>query len=344
MKNLFITVLTIGCTTFVQAQDFHYSLFQMSPMTLNPGMIGNFTGDLRVVSNYRTQWSSISDPYKTITASVEMPLNGTDGRKRDYFTLALNFNTDKAGAFQLKTTQYNAGFSYNKSFDGAGQNNFTVGFLTGATQRSIALSGVRWDSQFNGLVYDPSLSSGEATAFGESYYHLDLSTGIAYTSASNKRFRFALGAGMWHVARPRVAFLGNSDRMYRKAVAHASCQIALGENSNAYFVPAVQYVRQGPSQTINVNGGIKYELQDRSRYTGYQESKSFTLGGAYRVGDAASAYLRLDVGRFATAFTYDFNLSGLTLATQGRGAMEVMLVYNGIWKSKNTRLSNSSFF
>ncbi|HTL80094.1 MAG TPA: type IX secretion system membrane protein PorP/SprF, partial [Bacteroidia bacterium] len=59
MKKL---LLIIALSTGIQvsyAQDLHYSMFTMAPLTLNPALCGNFLGDLRIVNNYRMQWTTI---------------------------------------------------------------------------------------------------------------------------------------------------------------------------------------------------------------------------------------------------------------------------------------------
>ena len=152
------------------------------------------------------------------------------------------------------------------------------------------------------------------------------------------------GAFADHLNKPRYTFIAGSDRQYMKFGGHYSAQIALGANSNAWLVPCVLYMRQGPTQMINVGAGVKYELVQRSHYTGFHDEKTMTIGGMYRMGDAVSAYVRLDIGSFGGAFNYDINVSKLTVASKGMGALEFMLIYTGIFSDQNTRLSSPSFF
>ena len=55
----------------VRAQDPHFSQFFSSPLTLNPALTGLFDGDFRVAGNYRTQWPTINNAFKTGTASFD---------------------------------------------------------------------------------------------------------------------------------------------------------------------------------------------------------------------------------------------------------------------------------
>lgn len=344
MKRILLVISVLSATALA-AQDFHYSMFSMAPLTLNPALTGNTVGDLRIVNNYRMQWSSVTKPYTTYSFGGDMPLHRTDKRKSspDFFAVGLNVNVDKAGTSGLKNNAFNGLFSYNKSMDGTGQTFFSFGFMAGAAQRSISLGDASWDRQFDGLEYDPSLPSGEGT-LGDSYIYFDYAAGVALTSVANERFKMNGGLAVHHLSRPSIDFLGNTDKLYLKIGLHYTAQIALGANSNASLIPQIQYVRQGPAQLVNLGAGIKYRLTERSHYTNYQSEKAFTLGGMYRLGDAFSGYVRFDVGPVGAAFNYDLNLSKLTVASNGRGALEFMLIYTGIFGGKNSKLTNPSFF
>jgi type IX secretion system PorP/SprF family membrane protein len=347
-KLLLIFITTFGLVSIneISAQDFHYSMFTMAPLTLNPALTGNFTGDLRIVNNYRMQWSTISKPFTTYTFGGDLPLPKRDRHKSspDFFAVGVNVDVDKAGSTSLKNNQFNAAFSYNKSLDGKGLTFFSVGFRAGLNQRSISLTGASWDQQYVNLNYDPALPTGETSGPQDHYFYADYSAGVAITSVANSRFKINAGIAADHLNRPQIDFLGGSDKLYMKFGFHFSSQIALGANSNAWFVPALQYVRQGPAQLVNMGAGIKYQLQQRSHYTGYQNDKSFTIGGMYRLGDAVSGYLRVDVGPVGAAFNYDLNVSKLTPASNGMGALEFMLIYTGIYNNQNSRSATPSFF
>ena len=68
-------ILAVGAN----AQDIHFSQFYNAPLKLNPGNAGAFRGDLRVISNYRNQWSSINSAFKTYGFSVDVPVSKSFG-------------------------------------------------------------------------------------------------------------------------------------------------------------------------------------------------------------------------------------------------------------------------
>jgi len=72
---------------------------------------------------------------------------------------------------------------------------------------------------------------------------------------------------------------------------------------------------------------VKYLLREGSRYTGNVEEVAVYIGGWYRFGDAAIANVRLDFKSFSVGVSYDFNLSNLKVASDGRGGVEFSLSY-----------------
>lgn len=340
MMKLFLALCLPVCAA---AQDFHYSMWQMSPLTVNPANTGAFTGDLRIANNYRMQWSTIGKPFKTLTCGIDAPIYHSNSNKNDFFALGFVFNNDQAGTSALKTNLFQLSGAFNKDLSGVGENYITTGIQLGFGQRSMNLDAVSWDAQWNGIAYDATLPSQEVGG-SVSYLYFDYSAGLLWTTTANDRFRSALGLAFSHLSGPNVGVYGD-DRLYRKIAGHWTANVALGENSNAKLVPAVYISKQGPNRLINIGTGVKFLLQERSHYTGYNTEKSLTLGGMYRMKDAASGYIRFDYGSWGGAFSYDFNVSGLTVASNGFGALEFMAIYTGLYGSrKNTRMSNPSFF
>ncbi|MEO9210409.1 MAG: type IX secretion system membrane protein PorP/SprF, partial [Ginsengibacter sp.] len=58
----------------LKAQDPHFSQFFASPLTLNPALTGKFDGDLRVAGNYRNQWPTLDNYYRTFSVSVDFDI------------------------------------------------------------------------------------------------------------------------------------------------------------------------------------------------------------------------------------------------------------------------------
>jgi len=68
---LFCSILFFGST---QAQDIHWTMFDMSPLTLNPAFTGAYEGTFRVGGIYRSQWNSFTTGFETPSVYVDAPI------------------------------------------------------------------------------------------------------------------------------------------------------------------------------------------------------------------------------------------------------------------------------
>ena len=71
-SSILLLILFYGLN--LNAQDIHLSHIHASPTVLNPSLNGLFRGDTRLIANARTQWTGITNGYKTIVASVDRKL------------------------------------------------------------------------------------------------------------------------------------------------------------------------------------------------------------------------------------------------------------------------------
>lgn len=319
--------ISLGISLGAGAQDLHFSQFWSSPMNINPAFAGVNSGDIRVITNYRNQWRAVSpEPFKTIGASFDMMVPPRRA-SRDFWGIGANFNSDQAGVGSLKTTQGNFTISYSKPLSRS-SNLISFGAQFGGGSRSIDFSKFSWDSQYNGVAYDPALASNEPTASTNSISYIDVSTGVLWSFCPSKTFRMNSGLSLFHINRPGLSFTGQEDKQTMRIVYHGSAQIISKKYSGTSIIPAVLYMQQGPQRILNAGLGVRYRLQDRSKFTGYESETAVYVGAFYRLQDAAYIVMRLDYGDFGVGVSYDLNVSNLTVASNGRGALELTLIFN----------------
>ena len=104
------------------AQDIHFSQFNENPSLVNPALTGQ-SHVLKASVIYRDQWRSVTVPYKTFGASIEMKLKASNWDKQgDHATmkfkksfsrnaLGISFFSDKAGDGNMGTTQANLSYA-----------------------------------------------------------------------------------------------------------------------------------------------------------------------------------------------------------------------------------------
>lgn len=321
---LICTFAHLSICTF--AQDIHFSQFYNSPLTLNPALAGSFGGDMRVLTNYRNQWSGM---YKTFAASYDAGLMKKRWKK-GFLGVGVSIFSDKAGNSEMGTRQVNISVASTKSLDA--NNDVSVGLQAGFAQRSINANNLTWENQFNGKEFDPSRSSGEL--LNNSFSYGDFSTGINWNygtgggkySITDNQFKVNTGVALFHVSQPNQSFSGTmEDKLHSKWVAYSN--MLIGTKTNLAILPGVLFLRQGAAQEITTGVMLRYLLKEESRYTQFVNGAAMSFGGHYRVGDAIILSTQIEVSSYALGISYDINTSGMKSATAGHGGFEFSLRY-----------------
>src|SRR5215475_2074807 len=138
-----------------RAQDIHFSQFFEAPLLRNPALAGVFTGDYRIQTLFRDQWNSFNNAYRTGSVSGEH--KWSIGKANDFLTTGLEILYDKAGTAALTTTEVLPALNYHKSLSNEKPMYLAVGFMGGVVQKTLDMSKVTTNSQYNGTAYDPAL-------------------------------------------------------------------------------------------------------------------------------------------------------------------------------------------
>ncbi len=262
MKKLitFIFFLSIGMS--IQAQDFVFSQFHLSPLNLNPALTGTNCGD-QVIVNYRDQWRNVlaDAAYKTLSVSYDKSLQLKNG---NVIGVGAKFTNDEAGRTSFTKRNSSLLFSYQKRiFENNETEHFVIGGLeSGLGQYTGDFSNLRWGTQHNGDGgFDSTLVSGED--FDDSVFFADFATGVSYRIKFDEQRSFSIGASVNHLSKPNVSFSETGDsRLYRRFALHASYDLKLSEQ--LLVSPRVAYYDQGPSELTVGSLGIKYLFKNHS--------------------------------------------------------------------------------
>jgi len=326
-----LTIIAAVFMSFIgKAQDVHFTMFHVAPTVINPAAAGVFDGTFRASANFKTQWGSIANPYNTFSFTGEGALFKNKGRNA-HMGVALNAYRDVAGTTNFGTTKINLSVSSILYMND--NNTASIGLTGGWAQRTIAPGNLQWDSQFNGQAYDPFLPSNENYAF-ENSSNFDFSAGAMWaygTSASNiasfNKTTAHVGFAYHHLARPELrSYYGSSEKLYSRIAIHADLHYASGY-SKLGLRPRLTAFFQGPSREINIGMMFRYLINEGSKYTGNVQGFAISAGGYYRVGDAISPSIEIELAGFSLGYAYDLNTSGLTVASRGRGGSEIYIKF-----------------
>jgi type IX secretion system PorP/SprF family membrane protein len=340
-----IGIICLISNVGLRAQDFHFSQFYNSPLTVNPGNTGVFNGDLRVYTMYRMQWFTVTKPYKTFSLGADAPIFRKRMPNDDFFSVGLNVNNDGQGIINYMTNSFNGLFSFTKYLGGRQNHDITIGYEVGYSMVTANLKDLTWDSQYDPATasYQPGLGFNESYGGGGAGY-IDMSTGLVWNFTSSNLFRSALGFSVHHFTSPNVSINSGVDKLLPKFGVQWNMAYRLNDRSNTTILPSLMAAQQGASLLINGGANVKFILEESSRYTNYQNYKAIYFGAFYRFRDAAYLTFRVDYGNFSFGMAYDVNISKLTPASKTVGGFEFLLQYRGAFGKHKIAKRNSMRF
>ncbi|GGB16292.1 PorP/SprF family type IX secretion system membrane protein [Puia dinghuensis] len=322
-----LVLLFLGASA--RAQDIHFSQFYETPLLRNPSLAGIFTGDYRIQTVFRDQWNSFADAYRTGSLNAEM--KWPVGQQDDYFTTALQVLYDKAGTAALTTTELLPAINYHKSLSNERPMYLAVGFMGGLVEKTLDLSKVTTNSQYNGTAYDPALPNGE-TILSPNVHYLDGSLGISFNTAfgTDNENTMYFGFAYHHLNRPKNSFYKNpAIELDPKYVFSFGLKTVV--NDFSYFTFYADYSHQGPAE--EGMGGVLYTYKMGNDPDNYPYA--ITLGTFVRWNDALIPVVKLEMNSFNVGLSYDVNISPLNTVSNSRGGFELSISYSGLLNNRD---------
>ena len=324
-------VLAFLIPTRAGAQDIHFSQFFETPLLRNPSLAGIFKGDIRIQGVYRSQWGSVTVPYKT--GSFNLEYKKPIGQGDDFITTGLQLVYDKAGSTNFTTTNILPAINYHKSLGSNKSTYLSLGFMGGLVQRRIDRSKMTTNSQYDGNGYNPSLADGE-TFVNDNFSYLDGSVGMTFSSAlsaDRPDDNYYIGVAFHHFNRPKNSFYHRPEIELSPKWVY-STGVRFGVSETSYLTIQGDHTLQGPSKETVL--GAMYSIKIGEDY----QNPDYTLhfGSFLRLEDAFIPVVKLDYNPFSIALSYDVNVSQLKTASQGHGGMELSVTYIGFFDRENS--------
>ncbi len=308
---------------WASAQDLHFSQFNNSPANLNPALTGVFGGDLRFIANYRSQWKSVPVDYRTLSAAFDSKLFHKALGKSSYFGYGLVFNNDVAGDAQIGISQVGANLSFTRQLSDALYASIGAQLMFG--QRSVSPERLSFEEQWNGDVFDPNSSNGEAfTSTSKGIGSISTGLNLHY-QLEGTRTKIDLGSGIFHLNQPNTSF-------ENEAAANLPLKFS------PYLLTTFEI---SPTLDIRVNGLFSKQISYQEAVAGVAIRYHFSsvkdaelnvqAGLSMRFGDALIPSVEAQVRNWTAGFSYDRNFSPFNVATNFRGGPEFFLQYI-LWK------------
>lgn len=317
IKALHIAFLfSISMLFNAYGQDIHFSQYYNSPLNLNPSLAGQFDGDYRFVGNYRNQWSSVTVPYQTFSFSAD----AANFLNKKNVGAGLIFNHDNTGDSRFKTTIVNLVGNYKIPLTSDSNQYLGGGLALGFTNKNLSYSPLRFDVQYNGYRYDAGLPNNENFSTSSQSF-LNVHAGLSYFYQIEERKKIEVGLGMFNLTSPKESYFGNSNiQLDRRFTAHALVQYQVHDRIDV--MPTFLLMKQGTYTEFIFGSLAKYVVNDfRGDY------QAAYAGILYRTKDAGYLTAGYEFNNWNLSVSYDFNLSTLVPASNGRGGIEIAAIY-----------------
>ena len=297
----FLFIATIFIVNHVTAQQYHFSQYFSSPLSINPALTGYYDGTIRVTSVYRNQWSQDGNPFNTVAASAETRLfqQKIDGK----LGIGLMFNSDKSNGDALSTNIGTFSAAYNLPLDADGNIELGGGLQADFTQQKLNPFSLTFESQFSSNGFNTSINTPEMSkAYTTSY--LSVNAGLMLNLHTSDAASLYIGAAIYNANRPKANFLDMGYNVPTRLNFQLGGRFDFSESSHLQLSSLYSFQQQASEIVL---GGIG--IFDIS------EDKSFQLGTWYRVNDAIIPYIGIGFSGEAAGISYD--VSGGNLKTVG---------------------------
>jgi len=329
MKIIKFTLLFLlsGLFTQLSAQDIHWSLYNMSPLTLNPALTGSYLGTARIGGIYRDQAFNVTGAtgYTTPSFYIDAPIVAIG--KRDWIGIGGMFYADEAGSASLTNQGAYASIAYHKALDKKGNTLLSFGLQGGMLSRDIDANELRFGDEVLG-----ELQTGTFTQTPENRSNLggssafNLNAGVMLTARLNKLTDLNIGLSFQNILSPKYAL----DNTQTANTPKGSRDLPLAFKLHGQFnfslsdkwilSPTFLYNQAYTSSELQVQSMVGYKINDK-------DPMIVKLGPGYRLGDAFEILLGVDYKSFRFGASYDLTVSDLSDVNNGQGAFEFALSY-----------------
>ncbi len=334
-KYILLAFLFLSLLSFhdMQAQDIHFSQHFHTPMYVNPSFNGLSPGMSRFSLNAKNQWLAARSPYQSFLSCFDNSWK-INRSSLAFFSTSAMFYYDVAGDADFSTAQFSPSFAYTFLLNNTFNSMLSFGIQPGIVQRSLDLTKLRFDAQYNGYFYDPTLPTNEIVD-NQTFVYPDITAGMYYINFFDMNTFAGGGIALSHINKPVVS-LKNSDeiRLDPKLTVHGEARMYIKNN---VVLPTLYFAKQGPHTELLLGGRMVInQMTVPAIEQNIMFRKNFLLGLYYRGLDALIVYAGAEFQNYNFGITYDVNLSRFTPATNTRGGVEISAAY--VWqKSKRHR-------
>lgn len=317
LKSLFVLCCLAFCGS-LQAQDIHYTMFDMAPLEMNPAQTGFFAGTFRVGGIYRTQWAGMSivqsqpplstgstnfSGFQTPSAFIDVPFGipPKDKNKtmKSWAGAGISFYLDQVG--NVSNIAASLSLAYHLGLGAKGNTVLSFGLQGGILEHRIKGDFIFEQDLTGAGVGDPLYTSGEASRTLP-----DFSGGLML-SHRGRKFGIEGSVALNHFTNPVYSLGNGEDRLPMTIIANIIAKVRLTQK---LFLKPLVFFQNIVNSTGTGDGLSAYDLNGQLLLgVHFNEAEDLTLyvGGGYRVSGDAIVRVGLDIKGLKFGFAYDIN-------------------------------------
>ncbi|MBU1719375.1 MAG: PorP/SprF family type IX secretion system membrane protein [Bacteroidetes bacterium] len=311
------------------AQDVHFSMSEFSPIIQNPGSTGDFRGDWRVANIHRRQWSTLGVPWLTTSIGYDHQFY----MKKDRFSAGAVIMNDKSGTGELTANAFVLSGAYHKKIN---SEHFSMGINLSYFNKSLTWKSLSFGDQWNDAAgyFDNNLPTGETFAKDATHF-FNFDWGATW---HHKWEKFSAGAGFaqYHLNKPKESFFQSENRLRIRNHFQIWALYPLSEKID--LIPETHYSFDIKASEVVTGCKAWFRLPENNYRLDEISAGVLIRNGIRRNFDAIIITTGFRTRGWTIGLAYDVNVSGLSVATNSFGAIEIGLIYTGIstWLEKFT--------
>jgi len=277
------------------AQDPFFSQYSVSPMTLNPALVGShMQAENKFSFISRNQWwGSGAQSYLTNSMGYEGHILSNLTNKYNRLSLGLMMLNENSNGGILSNNYFSAALSNQTQLT---EKIILKMAISGTySNRMLNLSNSTFQSQFGSFGFINTASNYDpVAATSPSYIEMNTGLALAYTSTT---IDYEFGAAIFHASKPKLGFYDNTKyEIDPRGVAHGS--LTIRPNKNGAFTFSGNWQVQAKKQLYTIGGEYTFNVGDSANH-------QLSIGIWNRINESIYPFASLRVNSFVIGLSYD---------------------------------------
>jgi len=336
IRTILVVIAVMCLQGIMKSQDpFHYTLFDMTKVAMNPALAGNFEGTARVGLLYREQdYGFAFGQFRNPTFHIDVPvIRGF--RQQDWIGVGMSYIYDEQlyEDGKVVTIKGFGGLSYHLAFDKKARNVLSIGIASGTSSVYVTNPSI---TTYSELGSDPkpdpienslkvkNPAGGGGNSGGGGLGSAQLTGGVHFKSLIGKETELNAGVSVANLTTFRGGRVDES--------------IATG----SYATAPMRFLVYGHYKTpiadkIKIEPRLLFQYRQPSWELQFQtlahfllnEEKGITMSGGlgYSIVNGMQFLLGADIKDFRIGYSFDLNLSDKTQVSGAAAAFELGVAY-----------------